>query len=459
MRMRGLFAAVLLLILTTMTWASGTLIYEQSSKASAQANAMVARANDSTAVFYNPAGLAFTKGMDFQFNLTYINADVKYESPTLGTHKDNAKNFFLPAIYFSMPVNDRIVLGVMSSAPFNLATDWSDNFPGRFASRHAKIVTMDLRPVISFKLDDHNAIAVGLDYYDSTLNLIRNVNSSALSTAINPHQLPSPPFPPGIPFYQASEVSLDAHLRDQALGWNVSYMYNAKPWSFGLFYRSKAKLDYTGHASFEVDPHLAPVSGLFPGQGLDVSIESVPAVGTIGFAYSGSPLEVEFDYQWTQWSTWGRSMAHFEQPTSFHGSHIVADEEFIFDWKNTSTYRLGFSYKLSDNYDIRWGVLYDEAPVPDQTLSPTLPDKDRWSIQFGTGYHKGNWNVDWYAMYLKFKEANITSSNIYRYGETGLPLVVVPVYGQLYPLSYPITPDGSYKGTAWLFGLQFGYKF
>lgn len=459
MRMRAILGAGLLLMISVASLASGTLIYEQGSKASAQAGAFVARADDATAMWYNPAGMAFQKGMNFAVNLTYINADVKYKSPTLGEYTDNSKNFFLPGIYFTMPLTSKISFGVMANAPFNLSTDWSDTFPGRFASRHAKIVTTDIRPALSFRLDDHHAFAIGLDYYDSKVNLIRGLNTSALSTAINPNMLPSPPFPPGIPFYQYSEGDIDTWVRDQALGWDISYMYKSNEFSLGITYSSKANFSYNGHSSFETSPYIGPLASYFPGQETSLELGTVPAIASIGFAYTGNPLNVEFDANWVQWSSYGDPTVHFGTPTSFHGTPIVANETLPFEWKDTGTYRLGFSYKMSPNYELRWGLLYDQAPVPDKTLNPSLPDQDRWSVQFGSGYQKGGFTFDWYAMYLKFDNANITASNINRYGETGLPTVVVPVYGKLYPTTYPITPDGYYQGTAWLFGMQVGWKF
>ncbi len=450
MRMRVFVGAVLLCAMATGAWASGTLISEQGAKAAAQGGAFTARASDVTAVYFNPAGLAFQKGMQFAVNLTYINADVKYESPTLGSHTDNAKNFFLPAVYYSTPLSDRVTFGIMANAPFNLATDWSDNFPGRFVSRHAKIVTTDVRLALAFKLDDYNALAIGLDYYDSKLNLVRSLNTSALSTAVNPYGTPVPVPPYFVPFYKYSEGSVDTWLRDQAYGWNISYMYKMKPWSFGLFFHSKATFDYKGHSSFETSPLIGPLKSYFPGEETKLTLTSVPAEAKMGFAYTGDPLEVEFDVQWTQWSSWSRSMAHFGQQTP-----AVQNEEFVFDWNDTWCYRLGFTYKMNANYDIYWGVLYDQAPVPNSTRTPVLPDADRWSVQFGTGYHNARWSFDWYAMYLKFKEAN-ASNPLTAYDYNGLPPLSPPL--PPYPQKFNILPDGVYKGTAYLFGMQFGYK-
>lgn len=454
---------VLLLLASTLTWASGTMIYEQGSKATAQGGAFVARADDATAVFYNPAGIAFMKKMSFAFNTTYINVDVNYNSPTFGSYKNNAKNFFLPGLYFTMPINDVVSWGIMANSPFNLATDWDDVFPGRFVSRHAKINTLDIRPVIAFRLGQYNALSVGVDYYDSQVNLIRASNTSALSTALNPHTYPSPPYPPGIPYYRYSEGRIKTDLSDHSWGWNISYMFNMKPWSFGATYRSRASFDYEGKTHFGTSALLAPIYGLFPTETTRMSLKSTPAVAVIGLAYAPGRFTVEFDVQWTEWSSWGRTQAKFNTPTMLNGTYIVPPyEDFVFDWGNTWCWRLGFGYKISDTWEVRWGALYDQAPVPSSTVSPVLPDSNRWSVQFGMGYEKSGFTFDWYVMYLKFQNADINSNNIYRYGYTGLPDVVLPGQpngGHIYPVIYPITPDGYYKGQAYLGGFQLGWKF
>lgn len=469
-----LLGAVLLLV-PFGVFASGVSVYEQGSKASAQAGAWVARSDDPTALAYNPAGIAFLKGMNLSFNMTYINADVKYESPTVGNWKDNKENIFVPSVFFTWAFKDNVSFGFSVTAPYDLATDWNDHFPGRWFSRKSQITTIDYHPVVAFKIGEHSSLSLGLDYYDSQIILTRNQDTTALSTAYNgyvawnwtPTGFP-PPYPAAIPTYSSSEAFVATDVRDQELGFDIGWLIKNDPWSFGLTYRSKVTFDYKGHTWFYTDASRLASGGpnplglptdwttFFPGQDTKLTLATVPAMAVMGVAWNGNPLAVELDVQWTQWSSWGRTNANFSNPTNLPallgGSAVVpASEPFIFDWNDTWAARLGFAYKLNDRIELRWGVLYDQAPVPDSTRSPFLPDSDRWSVQVGMGYNREHWGFDWYVMYLDFQSASpspVTYTN-----ETGLP--ALPTYVS----TYSALNDGTYHGTSYLAGIQFNYKF
>lgn len=447
-RIGFLLAAILL---TLPAVASGPSLFEMGSKASAQAGAFVARADDATALFYNPAGLAF-QGNSLAFNMTYLNVDGKYESPTVGHHKDQAENFFVPSTYLHWRLNDTVSFGFAVMPHYNLATEWTPSFPGRFASRRAKLLTFTYRPAVAFKINEHNALAIGLDYHDSQLQLKRNVDTTLFSTDaangfINPYNIVT------------SEGIIDTHLRDQAWGWHVSYLGKWDPWSFGVTYQSQASFGYKGHTSFKVSDAVGAHAAAFAGTDTNLGLDAVPAYAAMGVAWSGKPLQVEFDITWTQWSQWNEAWGRFKNQTTTTirvpvagvglvpvPVGVVQDEKFIFHWDDTFCYRLGFAYAIGGKYEIRWGILYDQAPVPDQTSSPVLPDQDRWSVQFGTGYQGDKWGWDWYVMYLDSSRGEITADNMYRYNDNGL-------------YSYPMTPDGSYKFTTILAGFQISYKF
>jgi len=48
--------------------------------------------------------------------------------------------------------------------------------------------------------------------------------------------------------------------------------------------------------------------------------------------------------------------------------------------------------------------MYDQAPVPDETLDGQLPDNDRMGISIGYGRKIGRINLDFSYLFLKFSD-------------------------------------------------------
>ena len=49
---------------------------------------------------------------------------------------------------------------------------------------------------------------------------------------------------------------------------------------------------------------------------------------------------------------------------------------------------------MNENWDLRLGYAYDQAPEPDNTIDYILPDNDRNMFSIGAGYHRNNWALD-----------------------------------------------------------------
>src|SRR5512139_2247462 len=98
---KQLIAVAAALLATVPALASGFSVYEQSAKASGQAGAWVARADDAAANWYNPAALVWLEGSNFHFganlitigrDTTLTSADPVYGLPAEGVKFDSATN-------------------------------------------------------------------------------------------------------------------------------------------------------------------------------------------------------------------------------------------------------------------------------------------------------------------------------------------------------------------------------
>ncbi len=430
---------LVLAALTTGVLASGFEVYEQGSAASGQAGAFVAQADDPTALFYNPAGIAYLEGHQVHFNGTFILPDVKFQSPLYGQYKNTQDFFFVPSLYYTWRINDSVAFGLGTWSNWNLSTEWDNLFPARFASKRAKMNTLTISPSLAWRINENNALALSLRWNRTKINLDRAQDTTLFSYLNN------------FPSLVVSEGMVETDLDDTSLGWGLSYLGRWNEWSFGFRYNSKASMNLDGTTHFTMPTSIGAFALLFPRESTSTQLD-LPQNLAIGFGYASERWGMNFDITWTDYSVWDQADVHFDNWTYFSfppfipKTPAVMDETLVFDWKDSFVYRLGFHYNLNNEWALRWGLIYDRAPVPDQTRSPVLPDTDRLSYTFGAGYKSETWSFNTYIMYLDFKTGDIPATNLYNYNNNGL-------------FTYPMQLGGQYKGDAWLGGFDFTFKF
>jgi long-chain fatty acid transport protein len=363
-------------------FASGFSVYEQGAKASAQAGAFAARADDPAANWYNPAGLARQKGIAFQIgaNLITIGSDTTLDmaDDQLGTGSFEAiqNNEFPIHIYFAHKINDRIAWGFGINNPFGLTSEWK-NWPVTAASKRAEFMTFVFNPNIAFALGEHWSLAVGLDY------LYANVSEFSSQLA------------------QTLPLTQNLTGNGDAFGFNLAGKFESGPWSAGLTYRSAFSPTVDG------DVKVAVVS-------LPASAEiRLPAQASIAGAYKlGQDWDFEMDFAWSQWSRFDSLDIDVTVP----GSGTVRNSQAE-DWKDTYSVRFGAGYRIAEVHELRFGALWDKNPIPDNRLRPSIPDGDRWSVTLGYGYAGKRWGIDAYYMPLFFQDRQAKRDPGLEFGE------------------------------------------
>jgi long-chain fatty acid transport protein len=144
-------------------------------------------------------------------------------------------------------------------------------------------------------------------------------------------------------------------------------------------------------------------------------------------------LTLNADLEYTWWSTYDTLTIESNVPAF----NKTEDHQ----WKNVACLRIGGQYKLSDQWKVRAGYLYDQNPVNEDHFETRIPDSDRQGFSIGAGYTSGNVTIDAAYMYLKFK--NRTISNSLMDDATVTPNAL----------------NGTYKSYAQLAGITIGYKF
>ena len=429
--MRALFVTSLFLCVISLfipsVFSAGFSIFEQGATAMGMAGAFAAKADDPSAIFFNPAGISQLEDTQISVGLTAIPPGSKLEDPYGRTWETEDQTFWIPNAYLTHQLNDKWNLGLGVFAPYGLGMDWSGEkyFVYRYLVRDVSVESIYVSPVVSYQFLENWSIAVGASWVKSSVKYkaaidmtnVADALSAAMGTTI---------------ILDDSDMSMKGDNDSGDWGFNLGLHGKLDRWHLGFAYRSKVKCGYEGNAHFYV-----PESGY--GAAVDTIVKSyfpdtkgrtemtMPETIALGVGYDlTDKLYTEFDVLWMGWSSYKSLDIDFE----FEGLPDVSQRK---DWEDVFSYRLGLHYQATDQVSVFGGLYYDTSPVPDDTLDPILPDADRYSAQIGAGYDFGNLNLQGTYMYLQFKDRETTTN--YR----GI--------------------DGKYESSAHMFGVQATYKF
>ncbi|MDP9193585.1 MAG: outer membrane protein transport protein [Acidobacteriota bacterium] len=412
-------------LLATPAFGSGFLIPEQGAKASAMAGAFAATADDPSAIFYNPAGLAQQRHMAAYAGTTLINFTNEFtgdfNSPVAAGEeaKYNRHTFNIPNMYAIMPIGDNITVGVGVFAAFGLRTDWADPFAGRYISKDADLKTTSVNPAIAWQTSNGRlAIGGGVEYRRA--RVILNANRLALN-----------PFDGRV--YDVANTRLVSEYGDD-IGFNAGILFKATDrFRIGASYRSAMDIDLegdaeitqilTGNAQFDAVVR----AGLPPNQPINTTVP-FPSIATIAVAFSPNEnWDLELDVIKTGWDRFKALDVNFETTPA---ASFVREQ----NWEDSNSYRFGVNHNATEHWDVRFGFVYDENPQPIEAVSPLLPDSDRLGGSLGAGFHAGPFTVDGSLLVLHFKDRDTQGLN-------------------------PEGFDGVYETDALLWSVNLGYRF
>lgn len=367
-RVRGCLHFFLLLVFSLdfgQAFGAGFAVLQQGSGPMAQGNAFVAQADDPSAVFFNPAGIAQFAGRQAYLGVTLVAPRITYDGRGGSSEATVDKVYVLPQIYATQQLSSQWYLGIGIFSPFGLSTVWNGNWEGRYLATYSRLQTADFNPNITWKAGGVS-VSGGLNVLRADLRLRRKI----------PLVFPPVSLPDG-----ESDLTGDA----LGYGYNLGLLYQVSDlWQLGLSYRSKIRLDFEdGDADFDVP---AEVKSAFPDTKAEGILDLPPSM-TAGIAFRPtSDWTVEFDVTWTGWSTYDELKIRFKEPVA--GSFTSVQPK---KWRDVFAYRVGVKYRLSDALTLRAGYIIDESPVPNSTLDPQMPDGDRNIITAGLDWRvRGN---------------------------------------------------------------------
>jgi long-chain fatty acid transport protein len=361
--------------------ASGFLIYDISGEAIARGSAVSADVDEPAAVWFNPANLAFMGGVNASAGVTFITNKSTFTPANGGPDTNTDRGyFFLPAVFASGLVTDRVAVGMGVYSTFGIGITWPNDWEGREAAIKASLETYTFNPTVAVRVHRQISVAAGFDAVRSVVD-----------------------FTNGLPAIIGGDVRLAGGA--WGFGGNVAALYKIYPnrLHVALTYRSRVRLDFNnGRANFSpANPDFAPV---LPDQGGTASI-TLPDIITAGVMGRPRPdLALSFDANLVLWSTYDRVDINFQ---------TAPDHAIIPNGRNTFTLRAGADWTLParvPGLHLRGGLIYDRSAIPASNLGPGLPDADRIDVALGAGYARGHFRADLGYLLVVFLPTDSTTT-------------------------------------------------
>ena len=355
--------ALISLMASSILLAGGYKVPESSLNGVALGAANVAHNKSADTAYYNPANMVFMSDEQrVELALTYIGlseVDYKgsYKYPTVlgGTtvpadgHSEK-EDFLIPTIHYVSASVDGARYGLSIFTPAGLSKRWKDQ-PQESASEEFTLETVEINPSVALPIGNKIGIAIGIRALYSKGYVKANI--------------------PGVFSQDMEGDSID-------FGYNLALAYKATDsLEFALTYRSKIDL------SVEGDADLFHRTAINPKKNIDATVDlPVPALFNAAVAYTlPTKTTIEFVYERNYWHSYSELDFNYADTTA----EAVFGKVKSKNWKDTSTYRLGITQEL-DKLTLMAGLVIDETPIPESTLSYELPDSDSVSVSFGGRY-------------------------------------------------------------------------
>lgn len=376
-----------------MAGGAGFALYEGSARGNALGGALVGRADDPSALFYNPAGITQLPGLQVMGGATAIipKTDILTTHGGTETSFETGSNVWVPPYFYSTyQCTDSIWFGLGVFPRFGLGTEFDAGWLGRYNSYNAVIQTLTVNPNVALKVNDKLSLAVGASWMSLDLTLEQKADFGS----------PSNPNP------DTYDLDVDQSMTGDSSGYGVNMALHYKAFnrmSLGVSYQSRIKHGIEGEVDFS-KPSAVPAA-VFNDTKASGEI-TLPAMVFLGVAFNPVDLlSLELGGVWTGWSTYEALTIHYSDPILLGIKSSTKDKK----WSDVWRLQVGAEYKTSDWLDLRLGYVRDNSPIPGETADYLLPANDRHVYNFGCGLHRGHWTLDLSYAYLDVESRTVNA--------------------------------------------------
>jgi len=362
--------------------AGGFALSGVGSKAIGMGGAFRGLADDYSAAYWNPAGLARQEGTRISLTGIAIIARPEYVPALpipgyrLGKIKPKDEVALAPNISILRRTGG-LNLGLTIYVPYGLSASWDlYDLPQGYGNTIAypeydwssSLRVVDIHPTVAKSfLAGMVSVGAGLSVQYGDIKLQKVILESLA---------PSP----------TGYFVINSNMEGSGMGIGGNAGVLLKPLPFlgvGISARSGITMDIEGNTDLELylprsnsvltsSPKSKAKLRFPPDVGLGVAI-SLPLLPTI-----------TADVVWTGWSS--LDSVKVEMDGSDPLGKPMEDQTILFRWKDTVRYSVGIQQSILPGLSVRGGYYFDPSPIPDGTLSPLIPDVgDKSSFNVGLG--------------------------------------------------------------------------
>lgn len=398
--MKTILALTALTVLTPVSaHAAGFYIQEQSVKGLGAAfSGGVTSIDDASTIFFNPANMTKLDGaqVNAAAHLLIPKANLKNTGSTFDTNGPGPGGVVpmsggsggnpydptpVPNLYAAMPLtpDNALWAGIGVNAPFGLASDYGDDWFGRFDSTKTELKVINIAPSVAYKASNWLSIGGGIDIQYAEADLQSAVSNLGATEGRN-------------------QIKGD----DWSVGYNIGLQITpVESTEIGLHYRSAITHELEGDFKFTGLTGLggAGFGNVDVGGSADLDL---PDIATFGIAHQATQdLRLMAQATWFGWNKF--------QEIAPVRSDGVAVPGITQNYQSTWAFAVGAEYDINDQWTVRGGYQFDETPTTDQFRTSRTPDGDRNWFSAGATYNwTPNLSIDMAATYIDVGDGEIS---------------------------------------------------
>lgn len=395
-----IISIVMIFLLSSFGLANGLNLNGFGARAAAMGGAFVGLADDFTAVFWNPAGMALAgkKTIGFTGDIIFPSGTYSMEMMGMTLVDSKTKSNVYPAglVSYFHPITESLTAGIGVFSPSGIGSEWpgADFMAisnGTAYKWESFIGVISIAPGLAYKITEQ--VFVG-----ATLNINYGIFKMSQHAGEATVPIPIPPYSAIVDLGQFEESST---------GWGIGATFGVlfKPsemFSLGATFRMPSKINFSG------DTEISKLStlGFTTKSGFEREVTQ-PMWIAGGVAFNPTPvLTITADAQYTDWKKIDVLKAEYTDPIFQAFLQAGGSDEMEMHWESKLQLRFGAEYRFGD-LAVRGGYYWDPSPAPDKTMNVLIPSFDFNVLTIGLGYARNGFNLDFGLEYLMGADRDI----------------------------------------------------